>query len=155
MVLERWKHASNYMGEDLTDYYIVVSKHRDSDYYNQSNFDVALKRLGGECEPNVIIAHFGHWAVGWIEQILVHKDASETTIMEAEHIVDELEEYPILDEDHYANLKAPVENEMFDEIKRDLENSKENGDTICRYWNDLSVDASDDEIWEIIQEAIV
>ena len=155
MPLELWQRASNYMGEDLSDYYVILGQHRDSEYVSQSNFRVALKRLGGENEPYVIVAHFSNWLVGWSENILVRKDASKEILDEAERIVNELDEYSILDENDYDEIKRPAEERMFNEIKQDVENARENGETVCKYWNDLPVDATDEDIWDIVYESVV
>ena len=75
--LELWEKAPNYMGEHYDDYYVGPGRSRDSDALEESNFEAALEMLGGESEPEVIVARSSHWAVGWVEQILVHKDAAD------------------------------------------------------------------------------
>lgn len=152
--LQLWERADNYLGADLSDYYVIYGQHRDSPYITKSNMEVALKRLGGEKEPNVIIARFGHWAVGWVEQLLVHKNASQEILDIAYGIVNDIEEYPILDECHYDELISGPQNDMYNEIKKDLQESKEDGEERCRYWN-LPVDADDEEIWECVYDSIV
>src|ERR1035437_3896091 len=79
--LKRWVYPSNYCGTDWSDYYVGLVRSCDSDCLERSNFDSLLELLGGEtperddCEEyDVIVAHDSHWAVGWIETILVYKD---------------------------------------------------------------------------------
>ena len=74
--LQLWEAAPNYMGQDYSDYYVGPGRSRDSELVDLSNFDVALEMLGGEGE-GVVVAAATHWAAGWVEQILVHKDAAD------------------------------------------------------------------------------
>jgi len=147
--LERWHRESNYLGEDLSEYFMVVSKHRDSEYIAQSNFECALKLLGGENPPKVIVAHFSHWAVGWIESIMVHQDA-EDELGIAHNIVNDIEKYPVLDDDHYCEMRRkPVQN-MIDEIKKDIANGN------VKYWDcyGITEDSTDEEIEEIAEDEV-
>jgi hypothetical protein len=104
VALTMWKHPKDYMGETYEDYYVGPSRTRDSEALENSNFDVALKELGGEGD-GVVVANAGHWAVGWVETILVHKDATEKVAL-LEGIEDRLAGYPVLDEEDYSNRQA-------------------------------------------------
>ncbi len=99
--LKRWKAASNYAGEEYPDYYVVGGRSRDSTLLEEANFEATLKRLGGESKT-VIVPRSGHWAAGWIETILVHKDDVEA-VKKAQAILDDLEGYPVLDDELYSN----------------------------------------------------
>jgi hypothetical protein len=72
---------------------------RDSDSLDQSNFATALTMLGGESET-VEVHSFNHWAVGWLEIILIspHDYAAQAALAT---IIGKLENYPVLDEDDY------------------------------------------------------
>lgn len=99
--MTRWERAPNYAGEDLSDYYVVISKHRDSNLLEQSNYDGMkedfLDRDGVE------EAHFGHWGVGWIESMIVRKDAPDEVLMELDDVVCSLtEHYPVYDEEDFS-----------------------------------------------------
>ena len=74
-----------------------------------SNWEVALRELGGESET-VEVHRFGHWGPGWFEIILVHPDR-ET---EVEEIEGSLENYPILDEDHFSEKEWEVMSDLWD-----------------------------------------
>ena len=104
--LERWKRQSNYMGEDFSDYFVVLGINRDSNTLDRSNFVVALERLEhiSHKEGNLIAPRFSHWGVGWIELIMV-REGAEALIEVAEDIVDALNEYPVLDEEHWGMLQ--------------------------------------------------
>jgi len=94
---QRWTRASNYIGEDFSEYITGPGRCRDSDDLVNANFDAALNMLGGESDT-VIVESAGHWAVGWVEQILVH-ESDEEKLKILLNIANALEDYPILDED--------------------------------------------------------
>ena len=99
--MEKWTSASNYMGEEYPEYYVLLGQHRDSHLVDQSNFSCALDRLGGESET-VIVVRSGHWAVGWVESLLIHESDSEA-IAEGEKIQAEIADYPVLDDSDYSD----------------------------------------------------
>ena len=111
--LELWKRSENYSGEDMSNYYVGPGKSRDSEVLERSNFDSALEELGGEDGENVVVGHFGHWAVGWIEQIFVNKNAKDK-VAKLQEIADKLEDYPVLDDDDYYQKEADELEELFD-----------------------------------------
>lgn len=92
--LRRWKagvgmtgfdSGSNYVGQDLSDYWVTpFIQNRDSDTLTRSNFSVAwniLKwELGREERSSAEIHRIRHWAVGWVEQILI--PAHDTTLLD-------------------------------------------------------------------------
>lgn len=111
--LQLWKRASNYSGEDLTDYYVGPSKHRDSDALEQSNFDSTLKMLGGEDGEKVRADRFGHWGVGWLEQIFVHKDAADKVEI-LKKVLAGLEDYPVVDDDDFYERERQELDDTFE-----------------------------------------
>jgi hypothetical protein len=95
---------SNYIGERPSDSLLVVlTRSRGSDTLTESNWQVALDRLGGESDT-VAIHRFGHWACGWWEALTVEKGSDAES--EALAIESELEAYPVLDEDHWSEAEA-------------------------------------------------
>jgi len=142
--LERWVRAANYCGDDFSDYYVVCGQHRDSGCVQQSNFIVATQRLGGENEPEVIIARSSHWAVGWVENLMVHKDAEEK-VMIATDIVNDIEKCGVLDDDHWYDMRQEEVSQLIDEIKQDIAEGN------AKYWIHYGIvaDSDDDEIYEI------
>lgn len=82
--------------EGIADWWVVLLRDRDSHCLVESNFAVALDRLGGESE-SVEVHRFGHWACGWFELLLVSPDREA----DARAIVEQIVEHLILDEgDH-------------------------------------------------------
>lgn len=99
--LKLWTMPSNYAGEVWPGWFVFLGQHRDSDILTQSNFDSALKRLGGETE-GVRVIRERHWAVGWVEWIGIEQDEF-AALKIADEIAAELKDYPIIDEDDYSN----------------------------------------------------
>ena len=89
------------MGPDLSNFLLVpVIRTRDSGIRQLSNFNTALKMLGGESDT-VQIHRFGHWGCGWFERILIDpKDAR--AVAKGEDIESCLADCPILDDSDYS-----------------------------------------------------
>ncbi len=103
--LERWSgnDRSNYMGEDMSDYYVAKStapKQREP--LEEANWKVFKREL--EDMDGVKNARFGHWMVGHIKQLLIHKDAVDALIR-ADELYDEMENYPVLDSELYHSIE--------------------------------------------------
>lgn len=89
---------SNYIGPDWSSWLCGPSYNRDSHVFDQSNFDTALERLGGEQAGIVEVRDVNHWACGWFKQIMVKAD-NEKAVDELISIYNDLDAYPLLDED--------------------------------------------------------
>lgn len=111
---EFWNQDNMMYRGDLTEDWIpAFSKNRDSDLLEESNFDVYKQELINsdfESGEDWTVETFSHWAVGSITYIFVRafdESGNLTNIMNK--IVSELSEqlasYPILDEEHYSNMK--------------------------------------------------
>lgn len=79
-------------------------KTRDSDALERSNFQIIFDKFDAldPDEENWEVCSFNHWACGWFEIIIVKEDSSVGKAALA--FESSLEEYPILDEDHYSQL---------------------------------------------------
>lgn len=96
-----------------------VGIHRDSDPLERSNYRVALREMAraigkspddiptmphdASLDPveTLALGRFGHWAVGWIEEILYRANCEELA-RTAWDIAQRLESYPVLDEEDYS-----------------------------------------------------
>lgn len=84
-----------YWGE-RGEWLIVAGRSRDSEHIEESNFAAILAELGGESDT-VAIERENHWAVGWVETLLV--DPADTAMVErASALLERLADYPVLDE---------------------------------------------------------
>ena len=91
---------SNYIGSDWAGWLCGLTKTRDSEVLTQSNFDVALERLGGEIEGQVEVRSCNHWACGHFDQIMVKADSPQVDrLLE---IINELDNYPVLDDSDFS-----------------------------------------------------
>jgi hypothetical protein len=118
--LKLWTRPDCYMGPEWKGWYVVYGQNRDSDALRRSNFHVISDRLtamgaldaeiddslnGGGVMPAIQIIRDSHWAVGWVEFIYVHKDAPAAVLKAADEMLVEIEDYPILNEDHFCELE--------------------------------------------------
>lgn len=110
--IKRWTLPDSYAGPEYPDYYLFLGQHRDSSCLDRSNFRSGLKIIGGETETVRVICD-GHWAVGWIEYILIHESDADALAM-ADEILGAIEEYPVVVESDFCEL----EREEADDIWR-------------------------------------
>lgn len=109
-----WDSLNNYMGEsNFPDFYTVLTQNRDSDSLTRSNFISALKLLKGE-NKNVQIFRFNHWACGWWEVIAIKNNTEQYKI--ALKIEKEINDYPVLNEDHYSELRWSEAEEFWNSL---------------------------------------
>jgi hypothetical protein len=143
--MEKWSRSENYIGETYYDYYVLLSRHRDSGLVEESNFWSALKALNGESKT-VKVIRAKHWAVGWVEMILIH-ESDVKSVDKGNEIEKALENYPILDEDDFFARESEKRDEYIEEIRKAIAN--ECGDR----W-DLTNNATDEEIWEMAERYV-
>lgn len=82
---------------------IARAQHRDSDALDRSNFRVFVERME-DVDPtgkHYAIERASHWAVGWIEYLLVEPDSA--CEVEANENRAALAEYPVLDDEDWSN----------------------------------------------------
>jgi hypothetical protein len=91
----------SYFGE-RGDWLCVMARCRDSGCLKVSNFETARKRLEAIDPGAVAVESETHWAVGWVETLLVNPDSPQA-VAEAERIRESLEDYPVLDEDDLSD----------------------------------------------------
>lgn len=102
--LTRWSMPSHYAGEVWPNYYSAgCGQSRDSDALERSNFACMLEAIGGESDT-VQVVRESHWAVGWVEWIAIHQD-DETVLAIADAVKAALEDYPVVNEDHWSELE--------------------------------------------------
>lgn len=97
---------------------LPLAQNRDSEILETCNFEVALELLGGESK-NVQVHRFGHWANGWFEIIIVNPRCKKKVAI-AKDIEDNLENYPILNEEKYSEKLFEAESEEIEKFKSDI-----------------------------------
>lgn len=98
---------------DKYDSWLVApgGRHRDSDAIERANYRAMTERilmnepLGDDWD----ILRFGHWAVGWIEEIVVRPGTHAYEL--AVEAARQLENYPILDEHIFAEEESDEYND--------------------------------------------
>lgn len=104
--LKLWSMPSHYFGAVWPGYYSAgIGQSRDSDTLERSNFECVSKELKEwMVDDLVVIVRESHWAVGWIEWIAIHQDCGEA-LQIADEIKAGLEDYPVVNEDHWSELE--------------------------------------------------
>ena len=102
--LKLWSMPDSYFGEVWPGYYSSgCGQSRDSDALERSNFTCMLKAIGGESDT-VCVVRESHWAVGWVEWIAIHQDDG-AALATADEIQSGLENYPVVDENHWSDVE--------------------------------------------------
>ena len=114
--LTPWTKPDYYAGFSPDGDYCIVTKNRESSLLEQSNFAritedliADAERLGEEPSDGefwVYTWSARHWACGWVEYVMVRKDAPASLLEIAGEIVGDLEGYPVYDESHYSDLQC-------------------------------------------------
>lgn len=92
---------------DHADWLVTLARHRDSDQVERSNWRYITSGILLAYPDDAVIESMGHWAVGWIEYLLVKPDSPAVKVME--DWADILAIYPIADEEDYEKLVAEEE----------------------------------------------
>jgi hypothetical protein len=100
------------MGAEWPEMYVFLRSSRDADALTRSNFESALREIGGETDTVQVIEE-NHWAVGWVSWIGIH-ESDVRALRTADAIAEALEDYPVVDEEDFAR----VEMEEADEVWR-------------------------------------
>ena len=111
---------SNFAGDDsdYRDWFGIVGRSRDSSELEESNFHAALQMLGGESDT-VRVERYGHWAVGWIEEVYVKPGSPAETI--ARSIEAQMEDYPVLDEEDFCQREHKSAQQVWSDCYSDSE----------------------------------
>jgi len=144
--------------DDADDLCIYHLNHRDSGLLDQSNADAtrkALEPFGDDVHP----VTFNHWAVGWIDAVAIRVNRPNGNKTEAYRtlcdIIDQLSEYPILDETDYGEreTEATLENikDSFYQVSKKVDKNKLPKDwtysALSWFWDndDSAVENMDDQ----------
>lgn len=89
---------------ELQWYATGVSRTRDSDPLEESNWQVVSEDLQERFPESFDVHHFGHWACGWYDRLYVRADDA-FAIRALQEWSDALSDYPIANEEHYSALE--------------------------------------------------
>jgi hypothetical protein len=122
-----WPNPNDYVAyEDLANPvgdYSIYARTRDSDIMEDMNYNIVLFNLTQlavkhDQRDKVYDFRAAHWACGWLENIIVRRDAHDEILIECAELLSELADYPCLDDEKYSDLQF---------------------DAILDYWEDLSL----------------
>ena len=129
--LPEWSHPDSYGGYSPDADYVIISRNRDSSILENSNYDEALKALemvestydaqgicpdGDDDRAYVHDFRAGHWACGWVEYIIVRRDAPLAIQKEAYEILGALEDYPVLNDADFSEREIEQAYNDFDRV---------------------------------------
>ena len=95
---------------DHPDWLVTFAQTRDSDQVERSNWQFITSSILTAYPDDAVIESMGHWAVGWVEYLLVKPDSPAVKVMS--DWVEVLKIYPIANDEHYEIL---VRNEEEDD----------------------------------------
>ena len=112
----RWTTPSSYCGFNPIDDFVLYTKNRDSDSIELSNYDEFIAtvknelkvNIGGvlsnkqvDLEPGAYVYEWraGHSACGWVDYLMLSKDAPENVKQIFLSMLEALEDHPVLNED--------------------------------------------------------
>ena len=131
--LERWERPPNYIGKDWSNCYVLCGTNRDADLLTRSNFQAIIEELEEkDTGGGFIVAGARHWAVGWVETILIPEDSPLLEL--ADEIRASIESYPVYDESLYSEMEYNEVQEWWGDMTM-----KERIYHIKDYCSDLSI----------------
>jgi hypothetical protein len=102
-----WRRPPDYGGFNPEGDYVICTQNRDSSILEQTNYKGVYRLL--ECTADVDAPVYdwraGHWAVGWVEYLMVSRNAPACILREAAQILEALDGYPVLDDEAYSNAQ--------------------------------------------------
>ena len=123
-----------------------IQINRDSDELTESNWQVFIDGLEKTNSEDWRILRFGHFACGYYE-IVILRPNSESYDFYIE-CLESLENYPVLDEEHYCNLEHErILESIKDNADHDLRSLMVNDDLLEQFESEFS----EDQLIEIVE----
>ena len=110
-----WVHPDSYAGHSPIGSVVVLNLTRDSSLLENNK---TPDEWQDENPRGFYDFRQSHWAVGWVETLIITPEAHQIELDAAQEIIDCIEQYPVLDECHYSQLQY---------------------DTVYDYWGNASV----------------
>lgn len=104
---------------------VVFDYSRDFELIDKANLEYIktvygiLGKSDAEFPADIRIERASHWAVGWIEYIIINPDNTEFVAI-ANNIAKKLADYPILSEDIYLRMQDEYYTECMEDIEREF-----------------------------------
>jgi len=110
-----WETPDSYFGFDPVGDFVIIGRSRDSSIMENVNYDEVfddLQKLEQELdiesedgEPFVYDYRANHWAVGWVETVLIKKEAPDALQARAYETLAALADYPCIDDSKYSDAQ--------------------------------------------------
>lgn len=110
-----WERPADYaaFNEDANPVgdYVIYARHRDSSIMDDTNYTEIFRSLSilagiRKQRDKVYDFRVNHWAVGWVEYIIVRHDAHPDILEEAAEYICALADYPCLDDETYSERQC-------------------------------------------------
>lgn len=108
-----WKLPEHYVGYDPQGEYLVAAKNRDADLLMESNFECIQKQLLKLAPDHVYVWRASCDMFGWFDYLMLKPDAPTEALQCADEIMEGLEAYPVVDDDHFSNLEHETAAEVW------------------------------------------
>lgn len=103
-----------YYGEkDFSVWGCIMITSRDADALARSNWEVISEDMQKRFPQSVDIEGSSHWAVGWIEKLLVNTD-NEEALEAAFEWQQRLQYYPVADDNHFSDTEFADAEQAYD-----------------------------------------
>lgn len=122
--MPKWD-GSYYIGPRYDDYYIITGHSRDSKILEESNYQT-IKEYLSKNSINFIEVSCNHWAVGWIECLMVQEDNIKDIEFINDEILDKLEDYPVFDEEDFYQREYEEAEKIKEDMIKDLRHTFRN-----------------------------
>lgn len=119
-ILTKWEHPADYAGYSPIGDYVLLTKNRESCLLSISNFAVSLdslRQIAEEGDETFYTFTARHWAVGWVEYLIINQSAPKELIDEAESINCALADYPVLSDEDYSEKQVQAMYDYWAEIR--------------------------------------
>lgn len=152
----KWERPDSYCGHNPVGDYVIYSRTRDSSILENSNYDLILAELKAEADkyPDIDQPVYdfraSHWAVGWVEYIIVEKDAPQSILDMAEDILRGLADYPVVSEEDYSEKQYDAVHEYWENcgLRERMEWCKDAGESIFSARHDDIPEQVFDELYQ-------
>jgi len=116
-----WKTPSDYGGHDPVGELTLLARHRDSSRMENHNYTRALAALQEKCAELSLPANnelaydwrAGHWAVGWVEYIMISPEAPVEIKMLGEDLLGEIAANGLIDHEVYYEQQWEDADELY------------------------------------------
>lgn len=127
-----WETPDSYCGHNPVGEYCIYGRSRDSSILENSNYDLILEQLEELAPDHCYDFRAHHWAVGWVETIMLKPDAPNEALQAAGEILCSLADYPCLDDGAYSERQCSELQDYWQRcsIKERVEYCQESGDSV-------------------------